>query len=49
MKKLLAVVLMMFAMTSFSNAQTAPENGPEITFEKTTHQFGEIPYGGNGT
>ena len=22
---------------------------PEITFEKTTHQFGEIPYGGNGT
>ena len=49
MKKLLAVVLMMFVATSFSNAQTANENGPEITFEKTTHQFGEIPYGGNGT
>ena len=48
MKKLLTVVLMMFVMFSL-NAQTVSENGPEITFEKTTHQFGEIPYGGNGT
>jgi hypothetical protein len=48
MKKLLVVVLMMFALFTM-NAQTVSENGPEITFEKTTHQFGEIPYGGNGT
>jgi hypothetical protein len=48
MKKLLVVVLMMFALLTM-NAQTVSENGPEITFEKTTHQFGEIPYGGNGT
>lgn len=48
MKKLLTVVLMMFVMFSL-NAQTVSENGPEITFEKTTHQFGEISYGGNGT
>lgn len=49
MKKLLTAVFMMFVMCSFSNAQTVSENGPEITFEKTTHQFGEIPYEGNGT
>ena len=49
MKKLFAVVFMMFVMVSYSNAQTATENGPEITFEKTTHQFGEIPFEGNGT
>ncbi|MBQ8222646.1 MAG: DUF1573 domain-containing protein [Bacteroidales bacterium] len=49
MKNLLAVFCSLFLMLSFAEAQTVSENGPEITFEKTSHQFGEIPFNGNGT
>lgn len=49
MKKFFVVLFVFFSMTSLSNAQEVTENGAEITFEKTTHQFGEIPFNGNGT
>ena len=48
MKKLLVSLLVLFSMTLYVNAQEVAENGPEIEFEKTTHQFGEIPFKGNG-
>ena len=47
MKKLFVTLMVVFSMTLFVNAQEVVENGPEIEFEKTTHQFGEIPYKGN--
>ena len=47
MKKLFVILMALFSMTLFVNAQEVVENGPEIEFEKTTHQFGEIPYKGN--
>lgn len=49
MKKLFFLLTAMILTISMSNAQEVAENGPEITFEKTVHQFGEIPYEGNGT
>ena len=49
MKKLFVILFMLFSVNLLTNAQTVAENGPEITFEKTTHQFGEIPFNGNGT
>ncbi len=49
MKKLFVVITVLFAMTIVAKAQAVAENGAEITFEKTTHQFGEIPFNGNGT
>ena len=48
MKKLLVSLLVLFSMTLYVDAQELSENGPEIEFEKTTHQFGEIPFKGNG-
>ncbi len=48
MKKLLVSLLVLFSMTLYVNAQEISGNGPEIEFEKTTHQFGEIPFKGNG-
>ena len=48
MKKLLVSLLVLFSMTLYVNAQEVSGNGPEIEFEKTTHQFGEIPFKGNG-
>lgn len=48
MKKLFVAVFILFSMTLCIEAQeVVNNNGPEIEFEKTTHQFGEIPYKGN--
>lgn len=50
MKKILTVLCLVFATATFTMAQVEiPENGPQITFEKTTHDFGKIPFNGNGT
>lgn len=50
MKRLLVVLCLMFASASFVAAQVeSQENGPQITFEKTTHDFGKIPFNGDGT
>lgn len=48
MKKLLLVLTVLFSAVFYTNAQEVA-NGPEIEFEKTIHQFGEIPFKGNGT
>jgi hypothetical protein len=57
MKKSIYAFMVLFAMsfTAFAQEeQKAPEvnndpNAPEIVFEKEVHDFGTIPYGGNGT
>lgn len=50
MKKILTVLCLVFATATFTMAQVEiPENGPQITFEKTTHDFGKIPFNGDGT
>lgn len=49
MKKIFVLIFALVTMTSLIKAQEVAKNGPEITFEKTTHQFGEIPFNGNGT
>lgn len=51
MKKLFNLLCMLFVFNAlaFAQLESSSENGPEITFEKTTHQFGKIPFNGNGT
>jgi len=55
MKKIALLVSLAFIFTAGVMAQaTEPvkvennPNGPEISFEKTVHDYGTIPYGGNG-
>ena len=43
-KYLLLIVVMAFATLGFAQ-QSAPQNGPIITFEKKTHDFGDIVQG----
>jgi len=43
-KYLLLIVVMAFATLGFAQ-QSAPQNGPIITFEKKTHDFGDIIQG----
>ena len=53
MKKLLVLFSALFIMCSVAFAQeerpVQNQNGPEITFKETIHDFGTIPYKGNGT
>ena len=53
MKKLFVLICTLFLMGSMAFAQnegsTEKQNGPEITFKETMHDFGEIQYKGNGT
>lgn len=55
MKKLAFLSLMLFFGLAVLQAQvSAPQqavvnpNAPEITFEKTVHDYGTVPYNGNG-
>lgn len=50
MKKLVFLigVLLMMAGVAMAQDTKAPENGPEIEFEKLVHDYGEVPYNGNG-
>ena len=50
MKKLVLLIGVLVMMAGIAKAQdtTTPENGPEIEFEKLVHDYGEIPYNGNG-
>ena len=43
-KYLLLIVVIAFATLGFAQ-QSAPKNGPVITFEKKTHDFGDIVQG----
>lgn len=38
-----------FVIAQVETAPDVVENGPEITFKETSHDFGNIPYKGNGT
>ena len=50
MKKLVLLIgiLAMFAGVSHAQDAKATQNGPEIEFEKLVHDYGEVPYNGNG-
>jgi len=50
MKKLVLLIGIFVMSMGFAKAQDvrATGNGPEIEFEKLTHDYGEIPYNGNG-
>ncbi len=49
MKKVVFTLILLVAMIGL-NAQTVPSNpnGPEIKFDKTVHNYGEIMQGANG-
>jgi len=54
MKKFVLLIGVFMMMAGFAMAQdqdkevTVSENGPEIEFEKMVHDYGEVPYNGNG-
>ena len=50
MKKLVLLIgiLAMFAGVSHAQEAKATQNGPEIEFAKLVHDYGEVPYNGNG-
>ena len=53
MKKLFVLFSALFLMCSIAFAQSEEtaekQNGPEITFKETNHDFGNIPFKGNGS
>ena len=53
MKKLFVLFSALFLMCTIAFAQSnetvEKQNGPEITFKETIHDFGSIPYKGNGS
>lgn len=49
MKKVLYLLGIMLLMAGAAKAQdTQAENGPEIKFEKVVHDYGDVPFNGNG-
>ena len=50
MKKLVLLIGILVMVAGMARAQEtkATTNGPEIEFEKLVHDYGEIPYNGNG-
>lgn len=50
MKKLVLLIGVLVMMAGVAKAQDAKvsQNGPEIEFQKVVHDYGEIPYNGNG-
>ena len=50
MKKLVLLIGVLVMMAGVAKAQEtkATSNGPEIEFEKLIHDYGEVPYNGNG-
>jgi hypothetical protein len=49
MKKALLSLAIAVGMVSFASAQTQVVTGPAITVDKEVHDYGTIPFGGNGT
>lgn len=43
---LLGIMLLMAGAAKAQDAKT--QSGPEIEFEKTVHDYGDVPYNGNG-
>ena len=49
MKKVVYLLGIMLRMAGVAKAQdTKVQNGPEIEFEKVIHDYGNVPYNGNG-
>ena len=49
MKKLIYLLGIMFLMVGTAKAQDSKAAiGPEIKFDKTEHDYGDVPYNGNG-
>ena len=49
MKKVVYLLGIMLLMAGVAKAQdTKVQNGPEIEFEKVVHDYGNVPYNGNG-
>ena len=49
MKKVIYLLGIMLLMAGAAKAQDAKvQNGPEIEFEKIVHDYGDVPYNGNG-
>ena len=49
MKKVIYLLGIMLLMAGAAKAQDAKtQSGPEIKFEKVVHDYGEVPYNGNG-
>ena len=50
MKKLVLLIGILVMVAGMAHAQETKvnTNGPEIEFEKLVHDYGEIPYNGNG-
>ena len=51
MKKLVLLIGILVMTVGLAKAQdvtTSDNNGPEIEFEKLVHDYGDVPYNGNG-
>ena len=50
MKKMIYLLGIMLLMAGVAKAQDnkVEQNGPEIEFEKVVHDYGDVPYTGNG-
>jgi hypothetical protein len=49
MKKVIYLLGIMLLFAGVAKAQdTKVQNGPEIEFEKVVHDYGDVPYNGNG-
>lgn len=49
MKKVIYLLGIMLLMAGVAKAQDAKtQSGPEITFEKVVHDYGDVPFNGNG-
>ena len=49
MKKVIYLLGIMLLMAGAAKAQDAKtQSGPEIEFEKTVHDYGDVPFNGNG-
>jgi hypothetical protein len=48
MKKALLSLAFVVGLISFTSAQTQVVSGPSITVDKEVHDYGTIPFGGNG-
>jgi hypothetical protein len=49
MKKVLLSLAIVFGMVSFITAQNQVQSGPAIVVDKDVHDYGEVPFGGDGT
>ncbi|MEJ2596579.1 MAG: DUF1573 domain-containing protein [bacterium] len=49
MKKLLVVVMLVFAVSIVMAQQEDQKNGPQITFKNTLHEYGDIEMGSDGS